>query len=83
MKERGIVRTAKNSLQDRQQVVSRTEITSVVQMTFKDLDSRILTLFINELSTKSKTLINLADKHELSIQLSVVFMKEYLDHMKN
>lgn len=39
MKKRGIVRTVKNSLQGRQQVVSRTEITSVVQMTFEDLQS--------------------------------------------
>lgn len=39
MKKRGIVRTVKNALQGRRQVVSRREITSVVQMTFKDLDS--------------------------------------------
>lgn len=41
MKKRGIVRTVKDSLQGRQQVVSRTEITSVVQMTFKDLHSSV------------------------------------------
>lgn len=41
MKKRGIVRTVKNSLQGRQQVVSRTEITSVVQMTFEDLHSSV------------------------------------------
>jgi len=28
-------------------------------------------------------LINLADKHKLSIQLSVIFMEVDLDHMKN
>lgn len=39
MKKRGIVRTVKNSLQGRRQVVSRTEITRVVQMAFKDLES--------------------------------------------
>lgn len=38
MKKRGIIRTVKNSLQGRQ-VVSRTEISSLVQMAFEDLDS--------------------------------------------
>lgn len=86
MKKRGIIRTVKNSLQGRQ-VVSRTEIRNLVQMAFEDLDSWFslteeYTLFINGVGTESKTLKKFADKHKLSVQLSVVFMQEDLNHVK-